>query len=154
MHRTSYEKAISEVKPITWFWLIGAIFGHPFYNVLAYLICTGQGWYIDTSTNVTLINMPIYVVSLLLIFVLRFAYHRWKLASKIKMNFWFSLEVFAQRKAFQTIGLLTFLMWAGEVEGNIAGFIYFPITILLGTIISILNLKRLRTIAHYISTQY
>lgn len=154
MQRTTFYKKINELKPITAVWLLGVVFGNPFYNMVVYLICAGQEWYIETGTNVILVNKPIYVLCLIIIFLIRFSYHRWRIKSSYDMNLWFNLEVFAQRKAYQVIGLLTFLMWTGEVEGNIAGFIYFPTTILLIAVLWIINFRRLRSIPDYITTKY
>tara|TARA_B110000902_G_C14018249_1_gene479272 strand:- start:399 stop:671 length:273 start_codon:yes stop_codon:yes gene_type:complete len=53
------------------------------------------------------------------------------------------LYIFAERHLFQAIGLLSFLIWISPLEGNIIGFIVFPLTILLGLIVSLITLIRL-----------
>ncbi len=53
------------------------------------------------------------------------------------------LYIFSERHIFYIIGLLPLLVWTSPLEGNIIGFIVFPLTILLGMIVSIITFIRL-----------
>ncbi|UXP33794.1 hypothetical protein N6H18_07510 [Reichenbachiella agarivorans] len=147
-----FEKKFSEISPWSLLWLLATIFGNPIYNVIVYLILIQVGAYIEVSTNVTLVSQSYFILFLLIIFGVRYVAYRifYVVRLKDQMNTAFFVEAFLERHKFQVVGMVTFLMWTHEVEGNIAGFIYFPVTILLTLSVSIVTLNRLLKMRKYL----
>ncbi|MCV9388707.1 hypothetical protein [Reichenbachiella ulvae] len=147
-----FEKTWKELSLWSPLWLLAAIFGNPVYNVVAYYVCIELGYYQDLSTNVVQVNLGFFILVLLILFALRYVIYRIVYVVKLKdqMTTWFFLEAFAERHKFQLISLATFFMWISEVEGNVAGFIYFPITIVLTLSVSVITLNRLLKMGKYL----
>ncbi|PIB33943.1 hypothetical protein BFP72_00090 [Reichenbachiella sp. 5M10] len=150
-----FQKKLSEVRPWSILWLLVAIFGNPVYNVMAYGICHALGYYTDLSTNVTQVVVGQYVLILLIVFGLRYVVYRviYVIRLKDQMTTVFFLEAFAERHKYQWISLITFFMWASEVEGNIAGFIFFPVTLLMTLTVTVITINRLFKMSKYLDTQ-
>ncbi|MBU2915164.1 hypothetical protein [Reichenbachiella agariperforans] len=148
-----FDKKLSEVKPWAILWLLAAVFGNPVYNVLAYMICDGLGYSAEVSTNVTQVSTGLYIVILLMIFGVRYVVYRivYVVRFKEQMTTLFFIEAFAERHKFQLISLVTFFMWMGEVEGNVAGFFYFPITLGLTLTVTIVTINRLFRMSKYLA---
>jgi hypothetical protein len=49
----------------------------------------------------------------------------------VKFNSLFFLKLFVKRHVFQLVGVITFFIWVGDIEWNMAGFIYLPLTFVL-----------------------
>ncbi|MGL1885454.1 MAG: hypothetical protein OCD76_02970 [Reichenbachiella sp.] len=140
-----FERQWNELKPLSLLWLIVAIIGNPIYNVLAYFTCTELGFSTDVSTNVVQVDKGMYVIILFIVFLLRYVIYRILYVAKLKdqMTTPFFLEVFVERHKFQVISALTFFMWFGEVDGDVAGFFYLPITLVLTFSVSVITFFRL-----------
>lgn len=149
------EKGFKDLKVTTALWMLATILGNPFYNVLAFLICDSLGFSESVSTNTTQVDMSMYFIIVLLIFLIRYVVYRLIYLSKLtyKMDTYYFVEVFFERHKYQVISLFTFFMWASEVEGNIAGFLYFPITILLLCSVSVLTIVRLFKMKKYLDSR-
>lgn len=147
-----FDKKWKEVSPWSPFWLLAAIFGNPVYNVMAYYACIELGFFYDIGTNVVQVCLGFFVLVLLILFGLRYVIYRIAYVVKLRdqMTTVFFLEAFLERHKFQLISLCTFFMWTYEVEGNVAGFIYLPITILLTLSVSVITLNRLFKMGMYL----
>ena len=127
--------------------LVVSIVGNPFYQMMAYVICLENGFGTEQSTNVFQVNIFPFILILILIFFVRlfiytiiFSSKAYPFSIKGKDSF---LYVFAERHVFQVIGILSLIIWLSPQEGNITGFIVFPLTIILGVIVSSITLVRL-----------
>lgn len=147
-----FETTWRQLSPWSPLWLLATIFGNPVYNVLAYFLCTGLGFSFEVGTNTTQVSLGFYILILLIVFLLRYVIYRIVYVVKLKdqMTTLFFLEAFTQRHKFQLISLVTFIMWTNPVEGNIAGFIYFPVTILMSFTVLIVTLNRLYRMGKYL----
>jgi hypothetical protein len=129
------------------FLLIISIIGNPFYQMGAYLICDELNFGSSERTNVFQVNLFVFTLILVLIFLVRLFIYTMIFSSKeypfsVKGNDSF-LYLFAERHLFQGIGLISFLTWASPLEGNIIGFIVVPLTLLLGLVLSIITFIRI-----------
>jgi len=129
------------------FFLQISIVGNPFYQMISYIICSELGFGASKETNVYQVNLFAFIIILIFFFLARLLIYAIIFSSK---EYPFSVEgnnsflyIFAERHLFQAIGLLSFLIWISPLEGNIIGFIVFPLTILLGLIVSLITLIRL-----------
>ena len=129
------------------FYLFVSIVGNPLYQMISYFICNDFGFGVSTSTNVYQVNLIAFIVILVFIFLARLLIYFFIFSPKgypfsVKGNNSF-LYIFSERHLFQIIGLLSLKIWVSPLEGNIIGFIVFPLTILLGLIVSIITFIRL-----------
>ncbi len=129
-----------------WFLTLSTL-GNPFYQMISYIIC--KTLYLGSSkgTNVFQANSIAMFIILILIFLIRLNVYKKKFTS---IEYPFSangsnsfLYIFAQRHNYQFIGLLSFPIWLLPLEGNIIGFIIFPLTLLLGSTVSLISFIRL-----------
>lgn len=140
-----FDKTWKEISPWTPVWFVATIIGNPFYNVVAFYLCDMLGYAWSPSTNVTQVNVVVFALILFGIFLIRYVVYRLIFVFKLKdqMTTPFFFEVFMERHKFQIISSATFFMWAGEVEGNIAGFLYFPVSAVLFLSIGVITFFRL-----------
>lgn len=129
------------------FFLLLTIIGNPFYHMISYLICSGFDLGTFQSTNVFQVDSLAFISILVLIFFVRLLIYSLIFTSKA---YPFSIKgvnsflyIFSERHLFHVISLLSFSIWLSPLEGNIIGFIVFPITIILGLIVSIITFIRL-----------
>ena len=139
------------------FFLLISIVGNPFYQIISYIICSELDFGTSRGTNVYQVNLFAFTVILLFIFLIRLLIYAIIFSPK---EYPFSVEgnnsflyIFAERHLFQIIGLLPFTIWILPLEGNIIGFIVFPLTILLGSIVSIITFIRLLRIKKILITK-
>lgn len=134
-------KSFKEVSPLTILWLVAAIFGNPFYNMVGYLLLANFGFSDSVGINAEQVNLGMFILLLLIVFALRYVIYRliYLKKSRFIMNTPYFIETFMERHRWQVISLVTFLMWSSEVEGNIAGFIYFPVTIVMILTVSVVT---------------
>jgi len=129
------------------FFLLVSIVGNPFYQMISYIICSELGFGASKGTNVYQANLFAFILILVFIFLARLLIYALVFSSK---EYPFSVEgnnsflyIFSERHLFQAIGLLSFFIWLSPLEGNIIGFILFPLTVILGLIVSIITFYRL-----------
>jgi len=127
--------------------LLLSIFGNPFYQMVAYIICSELGLTVKKGTNVYQVYLSAFLVILLLIFIIRVVFYS-TLFKRIEFNSWTEgkgsfLYIFARQHAIQAIGFFTFFLWISELEGNIIGFLLFPLTLLAGSVVSFIVVRRL-----------
>ncbi len=129
------------------FFLLLSIVGNPFYQMLSYLACAEFELGRSQGTNVWQANLFPFILILVLIYLVRLTFYCLIFTSK---DYPFSykgvnsfLYIFSERHVFQVFGLLTLPIWASPLEGNIIGFIVFPLTLLLGAVISIVTFIRI-----------
>jgi hypothetical protein len=129
------------------FFLLISIVGNPIYQMISYIICSELGFGASKGTNVYQVNLFAFILILVFIFLVQLLIYTIIFSSKeypfsVKGNNSF-LYIYSERHLYQVIGLLSFLIWSSPLEGNIIGFIVFPVTILLGLIVSIITFIRL-----------
>jgi hypothetical protein len=129
------------------FFLFVSIVGNPFYQMISYISCSELGFGASKGTNVFQVNIVAFILILVFIFLARLLIYTIVFSPKeypfsVKGNNSF-LYIFSERHFFQMIGLLSFFIWLSPLEGNIIGFILFPLTIILGLIVSIITFNRL-----------
>ena len=129
------------------FFLLISIVGNPFYQMIAYLICSEFGFGAYKETNVYQANLFTFIVILVVIFLVRLliyakVFYAKEYSFSLKGNSSF-LYIFSERHLYQTIGILSFIVWILPLEGNIIGFLVLPLTIVLGSIVSIITFIRL-----------
>ena len=129
------------------FFLLISIVGNPIYQMISYIICSELGFGASKGTNVYQVNLFAFVLILVFIFLVQLLIYTIIFSSKeypfsVKGNNSF-LYIYSERHLYQVIGLLSFLIWSSPLEGNIIGFIAFPVSILLGLIVSIITFIRL-----------
>jgi hypothetical protein len=129
------------------FFLLISIIGNPIYQMISYIICSELGFGASKGTNVYQVNLFAFTLILVFIFLVQLLIYTIIICSKeypfsVKGNNSF-LYIYSERHLYQVIGLLSFLIWSSPLEGNIIGFIVFPVTILLGLIVSIITFIRL-----------
>ncbi len=129
------------------FFLLVSILGNPFYQMISYIICSESGFGVSKGSNVYQVNLFAFIVILVFIFLARLLIYAIIFSPKdypfsLKGNNSF-LYIFSERHLFQIIGLLSLIIWVLPLEGNIIGFIVFPLTILLGLIVSTITFIRL-----------
>jgi hypothetical protein len=129
------------------FFLLISIVGNPIYQMISYIICSELGFGASKGTNVYQVNLFAFTLILVIIFLVQLLIYTIIFCSKeypfsVKGNNSF-LYIYSERHLYQVIGLLSFLIWSSPLEGNIIGFIVFPVTILLGLIVSIITFIRL-----------
>lgn len=136
---------MSQLKHV--FFLLTTIVGNPFYQMISYLTCSELSFGTSKGTNVYQVNLYGFIIILAFIFFVRLRIYTIIFSAK---EYPFSVEgnnsflyIFAERHLFQIIGLLSFILWISPLEGNIIGFIVFPLTILLGLIVSTITFTRL-----------
>jgi hypothetical protein len=129
------------------FFLLVSIVGNPFYQMISYIICSELGFGASKGANVYQVNLFAFIVILVFIFLARLLIYAIIFSPK---EYPFSVEgnnsflyIFSERHFFQVIGLLSFFIWLSPLEGNIIGFILFPLTIILGLIVSTITFNRL-----------
>lgn len=129
------------------FFLLISILGNPFYQMITYFICFEFGFGAYKETNVYQANLFAFIVILVVIFLARLLIYAIFFSSReypfsLKGNNSF-LYIFSERHLYQIIGLLSFIVWILPLEWNIIGFFAFPLTIVLGLIVSIITFIRL-----------
>ena len=129
------------------FFLILTIVGNPFYQMVSYFICSSYNFGSSKGTNVYQANTLVFILILIVIFLVRLLIYTILFSAKkypfyLKGNNSF-LSIFSERHLFQLIGLLSLPIWLSPLEGNVIGFLVFPATILLGSIVSIITFIRL-----------
>lgn len=129
------------------FFLSLSIIGNPFYQMMSYIICSELDLGASKGTNVYQVNPLAFIFILVLVFFIRLLIYSLIFTSK---EYPFSVKgpnsflyIFSERHLFHVIGLLSFFIWLSPLEGNIIGFIVFPLTIILGLVVSIITLVRL-----------
>ena len=129
------------------FFLLVSIVGNPFYQMAAYLICSELDLGASQGTNVYQADPWAFILILVLIYLVRlliysfiFTSNEYPFSVKGTKSF---LYIFSERHMFQAIGLLSLFVWLSPLEGNIIGFIVFPLTVLLGLAVSIITFVRL-----------
>jgi hypothetical protein len=129
------------------FFLFVSIVGNPFYQMISYLVCSELDFGASKGTNVYQVNIFAFIVILVFIFLVRLLIYAIVFSPK---EYPFSVEgqnsflyIFSERHLFQVIGLVSFFIWLSPLEGNIIGFILFPLTIILGLIVSTITFNRL-----------
>jgi hypothetical protein len=127
--------------------LLISIVGNPFYQMMSYMICSELDLGAAKGSNVYQVNSLAFIFILVIVFLLRLMFFSSIFTSK---EYPFSIKgynsflyIFCERHLFQVIGLFSFFIWLSPLEGNIIGFIVFPLTIILGFIISIITLTRI-----------
>ncbi len=129
------------------FFLLISIVGNPIYQMISFIICSELGFRASKGTNVYQVNLFAFILILVFIFLIQLLIYTLIFSSKeypfsVKGSNSF-LYIYSERHLYQVIGLWTFLIWSSPLEGNIVGFIVFPVTLLLGLIVSIITFIRL-----------
>ena len=128
-------------------YLLAAILGNPFYQMVSYFVCQSLGWGSEPSFNVYQANPMGYLFILVVIFIIRFAiYSRIFTSKEYPMTIRGSnnfLYLFAERHLFQLLGFYTLWLWAQELEGNVIGFLVLPLTLITGIVISVVTFIRM-----------
>ena len=129
------------------FFLIVSIVGNPFYQMIAYIICSELDFRSAKGTNVHQVNLFVFIIILVLIFLVRLLIYASIFTSKkqpfsVNGNNSF-LYIFSERHLYLAIGFFTFLIWTSPLEGNIVGFFIFPFTVLFGSVLSVITFIRL-----------
>ena len=127
--------------------LVVSIVGNPIYQMVSYVICWENKIGTYKSTNVFQANVVTFILILASIFFIRLLIYKAIFTSK-KYPFTMKgtgsfLYIFAERHLFQMIGILSLIIWLSPLEGNIIGFIVFPLTIVLGLAVSIITFVRI-----------
>lgn len=135
-------------------YLIVAIIGNPFYQMISFLICgkTGmmktQEW-IPGKADWWHVSLPAYLFFLLLIFLMRYMIYSKKFTSNffnVQLNGENSFSyIFVERHVFQVFGIVTFWLLAQPMDSFIIGLI-FAGSFALGIILSIITYVRIRKI--------
>ena len=129
------------------FLLIVTIIGSPFHQLGAYMISNYLGFGELIEMNTYQVNSFAFTIALLIIFFIRLAIY-----SKIycSIDFPFSIKgkssflyIFFQRHIYQTLSVITFIIWTSALEGNIIALVALPFTFLLGLIVSIITFVRI-----------
>jgi hypothetical protein len=127
--------------------LLLSIVGNPFYQMISYIICSEMDLGAAKGSNVYQVNTLAFIFILTIIFMVRLLFFSVIFTSK---EYPFSVKglnsflyIFSERHVYQVIGLVSFFVWIAPLEGNIIGFIVFPLTIILGLVVSIITLIRL-----------
>jgi hypothetical protein len=114
--------------------------------MLAYIICNELDFGESKGTNVYQVNIFAFLAILILIFLVRtliysliFTSKEHPFTAKGSSSF---LYVFSERHLFQAFGLFSFFIWISPLEGNIIGFFVFPLTLILGLVVSIITFVR------------
>ncbi len=123
---------LRDIRFSSYLWLILTIIGNPFYNIFAFLICAGLGLIKKCGSNTIQANIFAYVFILIILFFIRLImyYLFFNRNKPIKVNLLLFTNEFVIAHQYQLLGTLTFFIWTLEIEGNVAGFILVPITII------------------------
>lgn len=112
-----------------------AAFGHPLYLFVAFFTGMSFGWYKTVSVNVTKVYPILFIVSLILIALLRYMIFC-VIFTRISTDKLFLFNKFLKINLVSLPGLLIFFLLIGDVEGNVFGFIIFPLILIFGIIIT------------------
>ena len=130
-----------------WLLIILTVVGNPIYQMISYVICWENKIGVYTSTNVFQANTFVFLLILVGIFCIRLVVYKLVFTSKklplVTKGTGSFLYIFAERHVFHIIGIVSLLIWLSPLEGNIIGFIIFPLSLLLGALVSIITFVRL-----------
>ncbi|MCB9080261.1 MAG: hypothetical protein H6555_00950 [Lewinellaceae bacterium] len=127
--------------------LLCAIFGNPFYQMLSYFTCSALQLGNGEEFNTFQANILALLLVLVLIFGVRFLVYALIFRSKtapfqLRGENTF-LYHFAERHLFQIPGFFTLYLWSMPLEGNVIGFIVLPATLALGVVVSAITIFRM-----------
>lgn len=136
---------INQIKYIIF--IVICILGNPIYQMVSYIICWEYKIGAYPSTNVFQANPFAFISILVLVFFIRLLIYKFIFTNKdypftVKGTHSF-LYIFSERHLFQGVGLFSLLIWLSALEGNIIAFFVFPLTIILGLVVSIITFDRL-----------
>lgn len=127
--------------------LLISVLCNPFYQMVSFLICSDLGLDTDSQTSVSQVNVLAFIFFLVLVFLMRLLIYGLVFKSTLNLFKYQNrndfLYVFCEQHLYQCIGVLLFLIWASPLEGNIIGFFVVPLTLLFGTILSVITFIRI-----------
>ena len=123
------------------------IVGNPIYQIISFIICDKFEFKINKGINSSQIDLFSFFSVLIIIFITRLIFYTIVFKVKLKP---FSIKhinnfilPFLENHIFYLFGILTFKMWTSTLEGNITGFLLFPLSLVMGLVVSITTIKRL-----------
>ena len=115
---------------------IPACFGHPIYITLAAYITYRVGLLTEKGGNVSELNAIAFITALLGLFLLRYAFFlfiAWmNTRSALPAVVPHATDAYFKVHRYCVFGLLWFAAWIGPLEGNVVGFVYYPLILLTG----------------------